>query len=127
MIDIEKIFKYNGKTISYEDILAKIYANSNERSEQISKIVEHLRDTIRNTGDASVIAPWIAEYLATSVKNDDNLIKLAAIISRLVKEKSKKGEINDFDFSEFMDEIKREVAEQAHDPQPGTSKKRNNL
>lgn len=113
----ERIFKFKGKDVTYEDILAKIYENSEERSEQISKIVNHLKDTIRNTGDASVIAPWIAEYLATSVKNDDNLVKLAAIISRLVKQKpgKDKGEENFGLTSEMLEEIKREIAE----TQPG--------
>ena len=120
----ESLFKYKGKDVSYEDILAKIYQNSEERSEQITKIVNHLRDQIRNTGDASVMAPWIAEYLATSVKNDDNLVKLAAIISRVIKTKTKNTD-SDMNFGltpEMLEEIRREIEET--DMVPGKSKSR---
>jgi hypothetical protein len=117
----EKIFEVNGKDISYEDILAKIYQNSEERSHQITKIVTHLRDSIKNAGDAAVMAPWIAEYLATSVKNDDNLIKLAAIISRVMKGKPMKEDANNFGLTpEMLNEIKREIEESQN--QPGMSR-----
>lgn len=120
----DRVFKYKGKDVTYEDILSKIYANSEERSDQISKIVNHLKDTIRNTGDASVIAPWIAEYLATSVKNDDNLLKLAGIISRLIKNKPGKEKEEDFGLTpEMLEEIKREIAEtQTDERMPGRGK-----
>ena len=37
---------------------------------------------IKNIGDATVIVPLIAEYLDVSVKNDDHLVKMAAIVQR---------------------------------------------
>lgn len=116
----DAIFKFKGKDVTYEDILAKIYQNSEERSEQITKIVNHLRDLINNSGDASVMAPWIAEYLATSVKNDDNLIKLASIISRVMKGKKNVEEVNFGLTPEMLDEIKREIEET--NKQPGRSR-----
>lgn len=120
MKEKEILFKHNGKDVTYEDLLAKIYSNSEERSLQITKIVDHLRETIRNSGDASVIAPWVAEYLATSVKNDDNLIKLATIISRVMKGKKNVEEVNFGLTPEMLDEIKREIDESNN--QPGRSR-----
>lgn len=121
MKEKEILFKHNGKDVTYEDLLAKIYSNSEERSLQITKIVDHLRETIRNSGDASVIAPWVAEYLATSVKNDDNLIKLAAIISRMLKGRKVKDDDTTLGLTqEMLEEIRREIYET--NPQPGRSR-----
>jgi hypothetical protein len=39
---------------------------------------------INNVGDATVIVPMIKDYLEVSVKNDDALVKLAAVVQRLV-------------------------------------------
>ena len=39
---------------------------------------------IKNIGDATILVPMIAEYMDISVKNDDALIKMAAIVQRAV-------------------------------------------
>jgi hypothetical protein len=39
---------------------------------------------IRNITDASMMVPLIKEYLEVSVKNDDNLVRLTAIVQRLL-------------------------------------------
>ena len=44
---------------------------------------------IKNMTDASVMVPLVKEYLEISVKNDDNLVKLTAIIQRLLVSGSK--------------------------------------
>jgi hypothetical protein len=102
-----KLFNIDGKAVTCEDLMKKIYLNSEEKTAQIQRIVDHLRDQIRNTGDASVMAPWIAEYLSTAVKNDDNLIKLFGIISRLLKTKS--GNSDEDSEYELTDAMKRDL------------------
>ena len=39
--------------------------------------------------DASMMVPLIKEYLEVSVKNDDNLVKLTAIVQRLLVSSAK--------------------------------------
>jgi hypothetical protein len=77
--DIE-IFK--GKTFS--DLMKDIYSNSSKKDRQINMLIGELRPLITNVGDATVIVPLIKEYLEVGVKNDDHLVKLAAVVQRLV-------------------------------------------
>ncbi len=77
--DIE-IFK--GKKFS--DLMKDIYSNSSKKDRQINMLIGELRPLITNVGDATVIVPLIKEYLEVGVKNDDHLVKLAAVVQRLV-------------------------------------------
>lgn len=77
--DIE-IFK--GK--SFSDLMKDIYQNSSKKDRQINMLIGELRPLITNVGDATVIVPLIKEYLEVGVKNDDHLVKLAAVVQRLV-------------------------------------------
>jgi hypothetical protein len=73
---------YEGK--SYEDLLKDIVTNADNKRDQIDITVSDLRDQIVTINDAIVLAPIIKEYLDVSVKNDDALVKLAAIIQRFI-------------------------------------------
>ena len=77
--DIE-IFK--GK--SFSDLMKDIYSNSSKKDRQINLLIGELRPLIKNVGDGTVIVPLIKEYLEVGVKNDEHLVKLAAVVQRLV-------------------------------------------
>jgi hypothetical protein len=77
--DIE-IFK--GKTFS--ELMKDIYSNSSKKDRQINLLIAELRPLIKGVGDATVIVPLIKEYLEVGVKNDEHLVKLAAVVQRLV-------------------------------------------
>jgi len=47
-------------------------------------LIGELRPLIKNIGDATVIVPLIKEYIEVGVKNDEHLVKLAAVVQRLV-------------------------------------------
>ena len=74
----QEVFK--GKNFS--DLLSDIYTNAKKKELQINSLIKDLQPMIRNIGDATVIVPLIAEYMDISVKNDDHLIKMAAIVQR---------------------------------------------
>lgn len=82
--DIE-IFK--GK--SFSDLMKDIYSNSTKKDRQINMLIGELRPLIKNIGDATVIVPLIKEYLEVGVKNDEHLVKLAAVVQRLVSTNNK--------------------------------------
>jgi hypothetical protein len=69
---------------SYEDLLKDIVTNAANKRDQIDITVSDLRDKIVTINDAIVLAPIIKEYLDVGVKNDDSLVKLAAIIQRFI-------------------------------------------
>jgi predicted nucleotide-binding protein (sugar kinase/HSP70/actin superfamily) len=77
--DVE-IFK--GKTFS--ELMKDIYSNSTKKDRQINMLIGELRPLIKNIGDATVIVPLIKEYLEVGVKNDEHLVKLAAVVQRLI-------------------------------------------
>jgi len=67
---------------TYADLLKEIYDNSKEKETQIKALIRELQPLIKDTGDATIIVPLIKEYLEIAVKNDEHLIKMAAIIQR---------------------------------------------
>ena len=73
---------FNGT--SFSDLMRDVYHNSKKKSRQIDSLIQELRPMIKNVGDATVMVPLIKDYLEVSVKNDDALVKLAAIVQRLV-------------------------------------------
>lgn len=80
--DIE-IFK--GK--SFSDLCKDIVKNSEEKKNQIDILVTDLRDMIKTINDATMMVPLLKEYFDVGVRNDEQLIKLAAIIQRLMVNK----------------------------------------
>jgi hypothetical protein len=68
---------------SFSDLLKEIHGKSNKKSKQLASLIAELRPLISSLGDATVVVPLIKEYMEISVKNDDQLIKMAAIVQRL--------------------------------------------
>jgi hypothetical protein len=84
----KEIFK--GK--SFSDLLEDIYTNSIKKEKQISALIKDLKPMIKSIGDATVIVPIIKEYLEVSVKNDEHLIKMAAIVQRAMARQESAGD-----------------------------------
>ena len=80
---------FEGKTSS--DVFKEIYSNSKKKDKQINSLIAELKPLIQNIGDAPVVVPLIKEYLEVSVKNDEHLIKMMAVIQRLQNNTSSSG------------------------------------
>ena len=74
----EEIFE--GKT--FEGLMKDIYDNSRKKEAQINELIKQLQPMIKNMGDATILVPIIKEYMEVAVKNDEHLIKMAAIVQR---------------------------------------------
>jgi hypothetical protein len=68
----------------FSDILEEIYNNQKKKDKQISALITELKPLVQEIGDATLIVPLIKEYLEISVKNDEQLIKMATIIQRIM-------------------------------------------
>ena len=68
---------------SFSDLLKEIHKNQSKKSKQLASLIAELRPLITSLGDATVVVPLIKEYMEVSVKNDDQLIKMAAIVQSL--------------------------------------------
>lgn len=88
------------KGTNFSDLMRDVYHNSKKKSRQIDTLIKNLEPMIKNIGDATVIVPLIKDYLEVSVKNDDALVKLAAVVQRLVSANSKDDDGNEFGLSE---------------------------
>lgn len=99
------------KGTSFADLMRDVYHNSKKKSRQIDSLIQELQPLIKNVGDATVIVPLIKDYLEVSVKNDDALVKLAAIVQRLVSA-NKDDDGNEFGIS---DEERRRLIEEAEE------------
>ena len=80
---------FDDKTFS--DLLKEIHVNQKKKGKQIGQLIAELRPLIQNLGDATVVVPLIKEYMEISVKNDDHLLKMAAIVQRLSTGNSTSG------------------------------------
>ena len=79
-MDDYEIFK--GKTFS--DLCKDIVKNSEEKKNQLDILITDLKDMIRTIENAVTIVPLLEKYFDISVRNDEQLIKLAAVIQRLI-------------------------------------------
>ena len=77
---------------SFSDLLKEIHKNQSKKSKQLASLIAELRPLITSLGDATVVVPLIKEYMEISVKNDDQLIKMAAIVQRLSTGVSSNGD-----------------------------------
>ena len=73
---------YKGK--SFSSLCKEIVINQNEKKDQLDILVSELRNLIKTVNDAIVVVPLIKEYLDVGVKNDEQLVKLASIIQRIL-------------------------------------------
>jgi hypothetical protein len=68
----------------FSDILSEIYDNQKNKQHQIGGLISELKPLIKDIGDATLIVPLIKEYMEIGVRNDEQLIKMATIIQRVV-------------------------------------------
>jgi hypothetical protein len=73
---------YGGKKMS--DLFKDIVTNSENKRNQIDILLSDLRVMIKTPENAVMIVPLIKEYLDVGVRNDEQLVKLAAIVQRMV-------------------------------------------
>jgi len=79
------------KGTSFSSLLKDIYDNSRKKDRQIKLLIAQLEPLVKNLNDASVVVPLIKEYLEVSVKNDDQLVRMAAIAQKLLDKADSDG------------------------------------
>jgi len=77
---------------SFSDLLKEIHGNQKKKAKQLASLIAELRPLVQSLGDATVVVPLIKEYMEISVKNDDQLIKMAAIVQRLSTSSASNGD-----------------------------------
>jgi hypothetical protein len=104
---------FPGKNLSglFEDI----YNNQQTKKQRISELIHEMKKVIRHAGDMAVIGPIIKDLVDTSVRNDDSLIKMAAIAQRLItaqtKSEGEEGFLSDKEKEQLLGELEHTVNE----------------
>ena len=73
---------FGGKKFS--DLLEEIHKNSSDKKVQIDLLISELTSYIQTANDVVQIVPLISQYLEVAVKNDEQLIKVATLVQRLL-------------------------------------------
>jgi hypothetical protein len=71
---------FRGK--SFSSLLKDIYTTTKSKEKQINILISELKPLVKNISDATIIVPLIKEYLEVGVKNDEHLVKMAAVVQR---------------------------------------------
>ena len=106
---------FPGKNLSglFEDI----YKNQQNKKQRISELIAEMKKVIRHAGDMAVIGPIIKDLVDTSVKNDDALIKMAAIAQRIIgaqhKAEGDSGFLSDEEKEQLLKQLDETIAEVA--------------
>ena len=91
----------------FSDILEEIYTNQNKTKDKVTVLINELKSLIEDLGDATLVVPLIKEYLDIGVKNDDQLIKMAGIIQRVLQYQDQTGGsdlgLNEIEKSQLLD------------------------
>ena len=103
---------------SFSDLLKEIHGNQKKKAKQLASLIAELRPLVQSLGDATVVVPLIKEYMEISVKNDDQLIKMAAIVQRLSTSTTQNGDgglLTDEEMSQLMD-VAEEISKTVEEP-----------
>jgi hypothetical protein len=100
---------FPGKNLSglFEDI----YNNQINKKKHISEVIFEIRKMIRHNGDMGILGPVIKDLIDTSVRNDDQLVKLATIAQRIIASSQKSegdtGYLTDAEREQLLSEIEQ--------------------
>jgi hypothetical protein len=98
----------------FSNILEEIYDNQKKKDKQINALINELKPMIEEIGDATLLVPLIKEYLEMGIKNDDLLIRMAALAQRAMNSESTDAGlgISDEEKQQLLDEISKFKSEE---------------
>jgi hypothetical protein len=89
---------FEGKSLS--SLFKDIYDNSKHNKHQLEVLVKEVTSFIKDGDMAIQLIPMIKEYLEINVKNDEQLVKLATVVQRLIAAEQKGGSESEFGLSD---------------------------
>ena len=103
---------------SFSDLLKEIHGNQKKKAKQLAQLISELKPLVQSLGDATVVVPLIKEYMEISVKNDDALLKMAAIVQRLSTGTASSGDgglLTEEEMAQLQD-LTEEIAKTVEEP-----------
>jgi len=98
---------FKGKNLS--SLFEDIYNNQFSKKQKISGLIEELKKMVKHTNDVAAIGPVISSLIDSSVKNDDQLVKLATIATKIIaadkKIEGQDGFLSEFEKNQLLKEL----------------------
>lgn len=82
---------FDGFTIN--DLFKKIYINHSQKEDLIKDLLEELKLLITDSTAATLVGPVVKDLAQTAVNNDDLLIKLANVATKIIENPNKRKEL----------------------------------
>jgi len=112
---------FEGKSLS--DLFKDIYDNTTRNKTQLEVLMKEVTSFIKDGDTAVQIIPMLKEYLEINVKNDDQLVKVAGIVQRMVANESKANDSSEFGLSDAeKEQLMSAVEDVANDAQKYSDK-----
>ena len=112
---------FEGKSLS--DLFKDIYDNTKTNKKQLEVLMKEVTSFIKDGDTAVQIIPMLKEYLEINVKNDDQLVKVAGIVQRMVANESKANDSSEFGLSDAeKEQLMSAVEDVAKDAQKYSDK-----
>ena len=92
-----------------------IYDNQQTKKLRISELIAEMRKLIRHSGDMAVMGPIIKDLIDSSVRNDDSLIKMAAIAQRIIGAQHKAEGDAGFLSNEEKEQLLKQLEDTVHE------------
>jgi hypothetical protein len=92
-----------------------IYDNQQTKKLRISELIAEMKKLIRHSGDMAVMGPIIRDLIDSSIKNDDSLVKMAAIAQRIIGAQHKAEGDAGFLSNEEKEQLLKELEETVHE------------
>ena len=99
---------------NFSDLSKEIYENSKLKRTQIDLLIQEVHGYIQGIEDIAIVGPVLKELFDVAVKNDDNLLKLATVIQRIMNKQLDLTEdtslLSDEEKQELMDSLEEAAA-----------------
>ena len=117
---------FEGKSLS--GLFKHIYDNTERIKKQLEVLMQEVVGFIKDGDTAVQIIPMLKEYLEINVKNDDQLVKVAAIVQRMIATESKGSSEEEFGLSDSeKEQLMAAVEDVANDVQKHSDKVSDNV
>lgn len=107
------------KNTTLADLFEKIDHNSKRNKIQIESLIQELMVYIKDPNTAIQLFPMISDYMEANIRNDEVLVKLTAVVQRVMQAEAK-GEGGEFSLSDdekeqILNKIEKETSNLAKD------------
>ena len=102
----------DGRDVTFEDLLRKIYENAEAKNVHLLETARNVGTKIDSIADAVMVLPFLTSLQSVSVKNDEQLVKMAAIVAR--QNKKLKDEDDDIGAFGLTAEMRKEIMDAAN-------------